>query len=150
MFCSVHLSHLVFVIPGLQHARLSCPSLSPGICCNTCLSSQLCHQPSDPLSSNSPPAFDLPISRSYPMNHFFTSGGQNIGASGLASVLPVNIQDWFPLGFTGLICGPRDSQQCSGIPKFKSITSSALRLLTSVHDYWEKPQLWWCGTLSSK
>ena len=72
------------------------------------------------------------------MSQFFTSGGQSIGAS--ASVLPINIQDWFPLGLTGLIsfCSPRDSQE-SSTPQFKNITSSALSFLydltlTSIHD----------------
>ena len=59
-------------------------------------------QPSHPLSSPSPPAFNLfPTSGSFQMSQLFTSGGQSVGAS--ASVLPMNIQDWFPLGLTGLI-----------------------------------------------
>ena len=57
-------------------------------------------QPSYPLSS---PAFNLPSSRSFPVSQFFASGKQSIGASASASVLPMNIQDWFPLGLTGLI-----------------------------------------------
>ena len=72
------------------------------------------------------------------MSQFFTSGGQSIGAS--ASVLPMNIQDWFPLGLTGLISfsSPRGSQE-SSTPQFKNITSSALSFLydltlTSIHD----------------
>ena len=61
-------------------------------------------QPSHPLSSPSPPAFQsFPASGSFPMSQFFTSGGQSIGASASASVLPMNIQDWFPLGWTGWI-----------------------------------------------
>ena len=55
-------------------------------------------QPSHPLLSPSPPAFNLSASGSFPMSQFFASGGQSIGASALASVLPMNIQDWFPLG----------------------------------------------------
>ena len=68
---------------------------------------QVCHiggaiQPSHPLLSPSPPTFSLsPASGSFPKSQFFTSGGQSIGVSGLASVLPMNIQDWFPLGLTG-------------------------------------------------
>ena len=61
-------------------------------------------QPSHPLSSPSPPVFNLsPASESFPMSQFFASSGQSIGASISASVLPMNIQDWFPLGLTGLI-----------------------------------------------
>ena len=77
------------------------------------------------------------------MSQFFASGGQNIGVSALASVLPMNIQDWFPLGLTGgSPCCPRDSQESSPTPQFKSINSSALSFLysptlTSIHDYWK-------------
>ena len=60
-------------------------------------------QPSHPLSSPSPPAFNLSQHQVFPRSHFFSSGGQNIGVSALASVLPMNIQDWYPLGSTGLI-----------------------------------------------
>ena len=60
-------------------------------------------QPSHPLSSPFSFAFKLSQHRSFPMNQFITSGGQSIGASVLASVLPMNIQDWFPLRLTGLI-----------------------------------------------
>ena len=86
----------------LQHARLPCPSLSPGVCSNSCLSSQWCH----PTISYSVIPFSSCLqsflaSESFLMNQFFASGGQSIGAS--ASILLVNIQDWFPLGLTGLI-----------------------------------------------
>ena len=60
-------------------------------------------QPSHPLSSLFPPAFSLPVSGSFLMSQLFASGDQSIGASASVSVLPVNIQDWFPLGLTGLI-----------------------------------------------
>ena len=61
-------------------------------------------QPSHPLSSPSPPAFNLfPASGSFSMSQFFASGGQSIGVSASTSVLPMNIQDWFPLGLTDLI-----------------------------------------------
>ena len=87
---------------GLQHARLPCPSPTPGACSNSCPSSRWCH----PTISSSVIPFSsclqsFPASRPFPMNQFFTSGGQSIGAS--ASALPMNIQDWFPLGLTGLI-----------------------------------------------
>ena len=61
-------------------------------------------QPSHPLSSTSPPALNLPQHQSFPVSQIFTSGGQGIGASASASVLPMNIQDWFPLKVTGWIC----------------------------------------------
>ena len=89
---------------GLQHARLSCPSPTPGVYSNSCPLSRWCH----PIISSSvvPSSSCLqsfPIPRSFPMCQFFTSGGQSIGVSASASVLPMNIQDWFPLGWTGWI-----------------------------------------------
>ena len=89
---------------GLQHIRLPCPSPSPGVCSNSCLSSWWCH----PFISSSVVPFSsclqtFPASESFPMSQFFTSDGQNIGVSASASVLPMNIQDWFPLGWTGWI-----------------------------------------------
>ena len=127
---------------GLQHTRLPCPSPTPGVCSNSCPSSQWCH----PTISSSVIPFSshlqsFPASGSFPMSQLFTSDGQSIGVSASASVLPVNIQDRFPFGLTGLIsCSPRDSQESSPTPQFKSINSSALRFLyspalTSIHDY---------------
>ena len=89
---------------GLQHSRLPCPSLSPGACSNSCPLSRWCH----PTISCSVVPFSsrlqsFPASGSFPRSQFFTSGGQNIGVSASVSVLPMNIQDWFPLGQTGLI-----------------------------------------------
>ena len=89
---------------GLQHARLPCPSSTPRACSNSCLSSQWCR----PTISSSVIPFSscrqsFPASGYFPVSQFFTSGGPSIGASASASVLPVNIQDWFPLGLTGLI-----------------------------------------------
>ena len=89
---------------GLQHTRLSCPSPAPRSCSNLCPSSRFCHPP---ISSSVAPFSSCPqsfsASGSFQMSHFFTSGSQSIGASASASVLPMNIQDWFPLGLTGLI-----------------------------------------------
>ena len=87
----------------LQHTRLSCPSPSPGVYWNSCPSHWWRHQPSHPLSSPSPPTFIFPSIRVFSKSQFFASGGQSIGASGLASVLPMNIWGWFPLGLTRLI-----------------------------------------------
>ena len=89
---------------GLQHARPPCPSPTPGACSNSCPLNQWCH----PTISSSVIPFSsclqsCPASGSFPMSQFFTSGGQNIGVSASASVLPMNIQDWFPLGLTCLI-----------------------------------------------
>ena len=89
---------------GQQHARLPCPSPSPGACSNSCPLSQWCH----PTISFSVIPFSsclqsFPASRSFPMRRLLTSGGQRTGASASASVLPGNIQSWFLLGLTGLI-----------------------------------------------
>ena len=75
---------------------------------------------------------------------FFTSSGQSIAASTSASVFPMNIQDWFPLGWSP--CSPRNSPESSPTPLFKSINSLALsflygQTLTSVHDYWKNHSL---------
>ena len=91
---------------GLQHTRLSCPSSSPGACSNSCPSNQWCHPTIlffvIPFSS-CPQSF--PASGSFPRSQFFASGGQSTEVSASASVLPMNVQDWFPLGLTliGLI-----------------------------------------------
>ena len=85
----------------------------------------------------------FPASGSFPMSQYFPSGGQSIGASAPASVLPMNIQDWFPLGWTdGSPCSTRDSQESSPTPQFKSISSSVCSFLysltlTSICDYWK-------------
>ena len=88
----------------LQHARPPCPSPAPGVYPNSCPSSQWCH----PAISSSVVPFpscpqSLPASESFPMSQLFTWGGQNIGISALASVLPKNTQDWSPLEWTGWI-----------------------------------------------
>ena len=95
----------------------------------------------------------LPASGSFPMSHLFTSRGQSIGA--LASVLPMDIQDWSPLGWTGLILQSKGLQESSPIPQFKRISSSALSILYSqtltIHTWLlEKPKLWLDGTLLAK
>ena len=89
---------------GLQHARLPCSSPSPRAYSNSCPLSRWCH----PTTSSSAAPFSscpqsFPASEPFPMSQLFTSDGQSIGASVLASVLPVNIQGWFPLGLTGLL-----------------------------------------------
>ena len=89
---------------GLQHARHPCPSPTPRACSNSCPSSWWCHST---ISSSVIPFSSclqsFPASESFPVSQFFSSGGQSIEASASASVLPMNIQDLFPLGWTGLI-----------------------------------------------
>ena len=112
--CRTHQAHLLlfscWVVSdslwphGLQHARLPCPPLSPGAYSNSCPLSQWCH----PTISCSVTPFSsrlqsFPASGSFPMSQFLASSGQSIGVSASTSVLPMNVQDWFPLGWTGLI-----------------------------------------------
>ena len=128
---------------GLQHTRLPYLSPAPRVCPSLCPLNQWCN----PTISSSFTLFfclqSFPASVSFPVSQLFSSGGQSIGAS--ASVLPMNIQDWFPLGLTNVWspCCPRDSQESSPAPQFTSINSSVLSLLygpvlTSIHDYWKK------------
>ena len=107
-FCSVQFSRSVVSdsLPphGLQHARPPCPSPTPGVYSNSCPSSWWCH----PTVSSSVVLFSsclqsFPASGSFQMSLFFASGGQSIGVSASASVLTMNIPDWSPLGWTGLI-----------------------------------------------
>ena len=89
---------------GLQDARPPCPSSTPRAYSNSCLSCQWCDRT---ISSSVVPfsscLHSFPASGPFPMSQFFTSGGQSIGVSASASVLPMNIQDWFHLGWTGWI-----------------------------------------------
>ena len=113
---------------GLQHARLPYPSPNPGAHSNSCLLSQWCRiQPSHPLLSPSPPAFNL--SQHQRLFKWVSSLHQVVTVLEfqlLASVLPMNMQDWFPLGNP---CSSRDSQESSPIPQFKSVNSLALSFL---------------------
>ena len=128
---------------GLQHARLPWPSPTLRVYSNSCPSSHWCH----PTISSSVVPFSSRLqsfsaSGSFQMSQFFASGSQDIGVSASASVLPMNIQDWFPLGLIHLICSPRDSQESSSTPQFKNISSLVLSFLcsptlTSIHDYWK-------------
>ena len=103
----------------LQHTRLPCPSSTPGACSNLYPSSWWCHPT---ISSSVSPFFSclqsFPASGSFPMSQFFTSGGQSIGASASAPVLPMNIEHWFPLALTGLI-----SLQSKGLSRVFSNTT---------------------------
>ena len=129
---------------GLQHARAPYSSPTPRTYSNSCPLSQWCH----PTISSSVVPFSsclqsFPASGSFPMNQFFTSGGQSIGASASASVLPMNIQDWFPLGLTSL-----SSLQSQGLSRVFSNTTVQKHQFfctqlfyspthTSIHDYWK-------------
>ena len=89
---------------GLQHTRPPCPSPTPGVYLNSCPLSQWCHLTiSSSVILFSSHLQSFPASGSLQMSQFFSSGGQSIGVSASASVLPMNIQDWFPLGLTGWI-----------------------------------------------
>ena len=88
----------------LQHASPPCPSPTPGVYSNSCPSSHWCHPPiSSSLIPFSSCPQSLPASESFPISQLFASGGQSIGVSALASVLPMNTQDWSPLEWTGWI-----------------------------------------------
>ena len=124
---------------GLQHASLPCPLPAPEAYLNSCplswwfhpaISSSVIPFPSCPQS--------LPVSGSFPMSQLFTWGGQSIGVSASALVLPMNIQDWFPLGWTGWI-----SLQSKGLTRVFSNTTVGKhqffnsQLSTPKHDYWK-------------
>ena len=122
---TLHISHMIHIITlpgqhsvqfsrsvvsdslrphGLQHTRLSCPSPTPRACSNSCPLSRWCH----PTISSSVVPFSsclqsFPASGSFQMSQFFKSGGQSIEVSASASVLPMTVQDWFLLGWTGWI-----------------------------------------------
>ena len=110
---------------GLQHARSPCPSPSPGVCPSSL--HQWCHPAilsSNTLFSFCPQSF--PVSGTFPMSHLLASGDQNTGASASASVLPVNIQGWYPLRLTGLL-----SKGLSGVFSSTTVCSSILLSLPS-------------------
>ena len=113
-------SSIQFSCSVMQHARPPCPSPTPRACSNSCPSSRWCH----PTISSSVVPFpsclqSFSASGSFQMSQFFSSGGQSIGASASASVLPINIRDWFPLGLTGLI-----SLQSKGLSRVFSKTTA--------------------------
>ena len=117
---------------GQQHTRLPCPTLSPGVCSNSCPWSHWCHPTISPSVTPSPPAPNLPQLRVLPSKSALYIRW-SIGAS--ASVLPMKIQDWFPLGLTGLISmlSKGLSRVFSPAPQFKSINS----LVLSLPNYWK-------------
>ena len=116
---------------GLKHARLPCPSLSPWVFSNSCPFNRGCHPAiSSTVTHFSPCPQSSPASGSFPVSQLFATGDQSIGASASASVLPMTILVWFPLGLTGLISllSEGHSRVFSSIT-FESIDSSMLSLL---------------------
>ena len=142
---------------GLQHTRLPCPSLPPGICSNSSPLGEWYH----PTVLSSVASFSsclqfFPASRSIPINQLFTSGGQSIRVSASAFILPMNIQGWFLLGLTDLI-----SLQFKGLSRvFSNTTVQRNQFFGTQPSLWsnshihtwllEKPQLWQYGPLSAK
>ena len=113
---------------GLQHSRLPCPSRTPRGCSNAGPSSQWCYPTiSSSVVPFSSPLQSFPASGSFPMSQFFTSGDQSIGVSASASVFPMNIQDWFHLGLTGLISLDRVQGTLKSLLQHHSSKASILR-----------------------
>ena len=157
---SVQFSHSVvsnFLWPhGLQHTRPPCPSPTPGVYSNSRPLSWWCHLTT---SSSIVPFSHLqsfPASRSFQMSQLFTSGGQSIGVSASISVLPMNIQDWFPLGWTDWT-----SLQSKGLSRvFTKTTVQKHQFFDAQPSSWsdshihawlvEKPWLWLDGPLLAK
>ena len=140
----------------LQHARLLCPSLSPRVGSNSCSLSWWCYLTTSSSAAPFSCLQSFPALGSFPRNQFFASSGQSIGTSASASVLPVNIQDSFPLGWTGWI-----SLQSTGLSGIFSNTtirkhqffSTQLSLWSNSHictQLLKKPSLWLYGYLSAK
>ena len=140
---------------GLQHARPPCPTPAPGLYTNSCPSSWWCHPA---ISSSVIPYSYLQSfpAGSFPVSWLFASGGQSIGTSASASVLPVNIPDWFPLGLTDLI-----SLLSKGLWRVFSTTTiwrhqffsaqPSLWCNSHIHTWLqEKPELWLYGSLPAK
>ena len=126
-----------------MHARLPCPSLSPWVCSNSCPLSQGCHSniPSSVTPFSSCPQ-SFPTSGYFHMSQFFASAGQSTGASASASVLPMNIQGWFPLGLTGLI-----SLLSRGLSKFFS-SNTVYYYFLIIYLFCFTTLYWFCHTLT--
>ena len=147
--CSVTKSCSTLQPCGLQHTRLPCPSVSSGVCSNSCPLSQWCHLA---ILSPAAPFFSylqsFPASGSFWMSWLFASGRQIIGASASALVLSVNSHGWFSLELTGLISlqskGLSSIFSSTTVWKHHSLVLSFLYgpTLALIHDYWKKPQLW--------
>ena len=156
-FFNIHFSSLQFnhsvmsnslLAHRLQYASTPCPSPTPGVYSNSSSLSDCCHLTiSSSVGPFSSCLHSFPASGSFPVSPFFASSGHSVGASASASVLPMNTQDWAPLGWTGWI-----SLKSKGLSRVFSnttvqkINSSALSFLysptlTSIHDYWKNRSL---------
>ena len=130
-----------------QHTRPPCPSPTTGVHSDSVHWVSDAIQPSHPLVPFSSCPQSLPASESFPMSQLFTWGGQSTGVSALASFLPNKSQaDLLQNGLVGYPCSPRDSQESSLAPQFKSINSLVLSFLhsptlTSIHDHWKNHSL---------
>ena len=122
----------------LQHANLSCTSRSPGVCSNSCLLSRWCH----PIISSSVVSFPFYLqsfqaSGPFSVSEFFTSGAQSIGVSASTSVFPINIQDWFPLAWTGWI-----SLQSKGFSRvFSNMTVQKYQFFGAQSSLWSSSHI---------
>ena len=146
LFSSVQLlSHVwLFVTPWTAAFQVSLSFTFPRVCSNSCPLSRWCHPTISsfviPFSSH---LQSFPASGSFPMSQFFTPGGQSIIVSASASVLPMNIQDWFPLEWTGWISLPSKglsrvfSNTTVQKHKFLGSQLSYSRTLTSIHNHWK-------------
>ena len=127
----------LFVTHGLQHSRLPCPSPTPGACSNLCPLCQWCH----PTISSSVTLFSsclqsFPASGAFLMSWLFSSGGESFGVSASASVLPMNIQDWFPLRLTGWI-----SLQSMGLSRVFSNTTVQKQFFSTQLSLWSNSHI---------
>ena len=132
---------------GLQHTRLLCPSPTPEAYSNSCPSSQWYHPPISSSIISFSCLQSFPASGSFPMSPFFTSGGKSLAFQSQHQsfqwIFRTDfLQDWLVWS----PCSPRDSQECSPKPQFKSVNSLALSFLysptlTSIHDYWKNHSL---------
>ena len=137
-FSSVTQSCLTLWSHGLRHARLPCPSRTPRACSNSCPLSPWCHATISssvvPFSSCLQP---FPASGCFPVSQFFASGGQSIGVSASASVLPMNTQDWSPLGSTGWI-----SLQSKGLSRvFSNTTVEKHQFFSAQLSFWSNSHI---------
>ena len=138
---------------GLQQARPSCSSPSPRAHPSSCSLNWWYDPAPHPLLPSSPFPFCFSEHQSFPMSQFFTSGGQSTGASASASILPMSIQGWFPLGFTGLISllSKGFSKVCCSTTVWKHQFYGGLPSLWSYSDIYtwplERQKLWLYGPL---
>ena len=140
----------------MQHSSLLYPSLSPRVCSNSCPLSRWCHPTIlSSIAHFSPCLQFFPASESFPMSWFFASEGQSIGTSASASVLPMNIQRWFPLRLTDLISllSKRYSKVFSSISIKVSVfqCSAFFRVqLSNLYDYWKNHTVFDCKDFVGK